>query len=86
LSYEDFYNDLGNKVNDVMFGTNSEPSENLRKRKTIPKHVRFLVWQKYNRNSLIGKCFVCKSPIHTILSKLDTIKRFLKAEAITFPI
>jgi len=33
------------------------------KRRKIDKNVRSFVWQKYNGNSLIGKCYVCKRPI-----------------------
>jgi hypothetical protein len=33
------------------------------KRKTIPKNIRNLVWQKYNPNSLQGKCYACNRPI-----------------------
>lgn len=33
------------------------------KRIAIPKNIRHLVWQKYNLNSLEGKCCVCNRPI-----------------------
>src|SRR3989338_900510 len=32
-------------------------------RKPIDKNIRSLVWNKYNGNSLAGKCYVCKRPI-----------------------
>jgi len=32
-------------------------------RKKVDKNIREYVWQKYNKNSLLGKCYVCKRPI-----------------------
>lgn len=33
------------------------------KRRPIDKNLRNHVWQKYNKNSLSGKCYVCERPI-----------------------
>ena len=37
--------------------------EPTKKRRPIDKNIRSVVWQKYNENSLTGKCYVCKRPI-----------------------
>jgi len=37
--------------------------ESEKKRRKIDKNIRSVVWQKYNKNSLVGKCYVCKRPI-----------------------
>jgi 5-methylcytosine-specific restriction endonuclease McrA len=34
-----------------------------KKRRPIDKNVRHLVWTKYNKSSLSGKCYCCKTPI-----------------------
>jgi len=33
------------------------------KRTKIPKDIRMLVWQKYNKSSMTGKCYCCGCPI-----------------------
>ncbi len=35
----------------------------MQKRRPIDKNIRSLVWQKYNKNSLSGECYVCERPI-----------------------
>ena len=39
------------------------PKTPEKKRRPIDKNVRHLVWTKYNKSSLSGKCYVCKTPI-----------------------
>ena len=46
------------KPADILGGSSSE-----KKRKPIKKNIREAVWQHYNKNSLTGKCYVCKRPI-----------------------
>lgn len=57
------YDILGNKIskNDP-FGLGLE-SNKPNKRRPIDKNIRNVIWQKYNKNSLSGKCYVCKRPI-----------------------
>ncbi len=45
----------------IGFTPMSEKPEN--KRRPIDKNIRHLVWTKYNKSSLSGKCYVCKTPI-----------------------
>lgn len=33
------------------------------KRKAIPKSIKNIVWQRYNPNSVTGKCYACNRPI-----------------------
>src|SRR3989338_543656 len=53
-------NILGGGLN-IVFNPTSEKSE--KKRRPIDKNVRHLVWTKYNKSSLSGKCYACKTPI-----------------------
>ncbi len=58
------YDILGNKINTKdPFGLGLEPTKNHNKRRPIDKNIRNVIWQKYNKNSLSGKCYVCKRPI-----------------------
>lgn len=34
------------------------------KRKNMPMSLRILVWERYNKNSLLGKCWVCGEDLH----------------------
>ena len=48
-----------------MFAANITKSTSNRRnsRKAIPKHIRELVWKRYNGVSLDGKCYACGYPI-----------------------
>ncbi len=41
-----------------LFGDDDKP-----KRKKLPKDIRMMVWQKYNKSSMTGKCYCCGTPI-----------------------
>jgi len=44
-------------------GLNPTSDNAEKKRRPIDKNIRHLVWTKYNKASLSGKCYVCKTPI-----------------------
>ena len=44
-------------------GINQLSEKSEKKRRPIDKNIRHLVWTKYNKSSLSGKCYVCKTPI-----------------------
>ena len=53
---------LNSGKNSIFFNSknNNKPKKT---RKKIDKNIRNIVWRKYNKTGLVGKCYVCKREI-----------------------
>ncbi len=43
--------------------SNNNNTKQKHERKAVPKSIKAQIWQIYNQNSKIGKCYVCDRPI-----------------------